>query len=303
MAIQKEIWVKDIQDTLFEGSEFIMAGSNHDAFVDNKTVHVPQSGAFPNIAKNRSSLPATITQRTDTDLTYNLAEFTTDPILITDIDELQTSYAKRQSVLGQHSGLLNQRMGDEVANVWAPAGAGVLRTTGNATADLPNGTATGTRNLITKADISKMAQKLDADKVPTNDRYLVLPVAMYYELFADDSIVRKDFGQAGNMLTGVVNELYGFKIFKRATTVMYNNQATAVKKAIGSADASTDCLGAFAFQKQMVASALGSIKVFADEDKPEYYGSLFSALIMQGATVLRAGGVGVVGLAQGYTAP
>lgn len=297
MAIQKEVWIKDIQDTLFEGSEFIQAGTDHSAYVDNKTVHVPQSGAVPGIAKNRSVLPASITQRTDTDKTYQLSEFTTDPILITDLDEIQTSYQKRQSVLSQHTGLINQRMGDETANIWAPDGVNVLRTTGDAGADLSVG-ATGTRLKITKEDVSRMAQKLDMDNVPMNDRYLVLPVSMYYELFGIDALLRKDYGQSANIINGVCNELFGFKVFKRNTVVKYDDSAEAVKKAVGSANAGTDCLGAFAFQKSMVASALGSIKVFADEDKPEYYGSVFSAMIMQGATQLRDNAVGVVGLAQ-----
>lgn len=305
MALQKEIWIQDIQETLFQGSEFVKAGTDHSAFVSNKTVHMPQSGSMSTIEKNRSSLPATISQRTDTELTYNLSEFTTDPVLITDLDELQTSYAKRQSVLGQHINAVNERIGTETAYEWAPSGSAslVLRTTGSATAEKPNATATGTRNLVTKEDISKMARKLDLDNAPKNDRVLVLPTSMYYELFSIDALIRNDYGRALNMIDGQVNEIFGFKVFVRPEVVLFNEVAGGVKKAVGSADAVTDCYGAIAFQKMAVANALGSIKVFADEDKPEYYGSVFSAMVMHGASKTRTDNKGIVALAQGYTAP
>lgn len=301
MGLQKEIWVADIKETLHQGSEFIMAGTDYSAFVSNHTVHIPQSGAGSAIAKNRSVLPATITQRTDTELTFDLNEYTTDPVLITDLDALQVSYAKRNSVLGQHLNVLNERIGTEVAFDWTPSGSAslVLRTSGASTSQLPNSTATGTRKLITKEDIARMARKLDDDNVPMNDRFLVLPTLMYYELFGIDALVRADFGRVADQTNGVVNEIFGFKVFKRPTTILFNSASAGVKKAVGSADATTDCAGAFAFQKQSVAQALGAIKVFADEDKPEFYGSVFSALLMHGSTKLRTDNKGIVALAQG----
>lgn len=305
MALQKEIWIADIQESLHQGNEFILQGTDHSAYVSNKTVHIPQSGSAPSISKNRSSLPASITQRTDTDGTYSLSEFTTDPILITDLEELQTSYVKRQSVLSQHIATLNERIGIETAYEWTPSADAslVLRTSGGATADLPHATATGTRKLITKEDIAKMARKLDQDNVGRMDRVLVLPTSMYYELFSADALIRNDFGRALNMINGQANELFGFKIFTLPTTVMFNNATAGVKKAVGASASATDCLGAFAFHKSAVAQAQGSIKVFANEDVPEYYGSVFSALVQHGSAMLRADYKGVVALAQGYVAP
>ena len=119
MALQQEIWLNDIQEKLFAGNEFITRSTDHSAFVSNKIVHLPQAGILPTVEKDRASYPATIAQRTDADRTYNLGEFTTDPIHITDIDELQTSYDKRNSVLGQHIDVLNDRIALETAYSWA----------------------------------------------------------------------------------------------------------------------------------------------------------------------------------------
>ncbi len=298
MALQTEIWVSDIQETLYQGSEFVNNSTDDSAFVENKTVHLPQSGTSPAIVKDRSSLPATITQRTDSEETYTLSEYTTDPILITDIDELQTSYAKRSSVLGQHVNTLNERIGDETAQIWAPEGSAslVLRTTGAATADQPAGT-TATRRLVLKEDIAKMAQKLDTDNMPMNDRFLLMPVSMYYELFQVDALIRRDFTDTTALPTGVINQIFGFNVMVRPTVALHDGSDN--KLAVGATPATNDSFSAIAWHRSAVRKALGSIKVFADEDKPEYYGSVFSALIMHGARQSRTGSTGVVALSQG----
>lgn len=296
MGLQHEIWIKDIEDNLFEGSAFIQQSKNHDAFVSYKTVHVPQSGSEPNVEVDRSVIPAVVTQRTDSELTYNLREFTTDPVYIRDLDELQTSYAKRQSVLGDHINLLNQRMGDEVANIWASANADFL-TTGAAGGALATG-ATGNRLKITKEDIAKLAAKLDKDNVPADGRFLLMPTELYYELFETDQLISREFmGNASSLPAGVINELFGFMIMKRNTVAMYDG--AGAKKAVGAAAAADDNLAVLAFHKSFVSKALGGIKVYADEDKPEWYGSIFSAKIMLGATRMRADGKGIAVLAQG----
>ena len=83
MAIQKEIWQDHIEGNLFKGNECINAVTIADSYViQGKVVHIPQAGALPNVVKGRTSLPATVVQRTDTDVTYTLDEYTTDPILI-----------------------------------------------------------------------------------------------------------------------------------------------------------------------------------------------------------------------------
>jgi hypothetical protein len=181
MALQQEIWVQDIQDNLYLGSEFINMSTSHDAYVTKKTVHVPQAGSAPSVSINRTSLPATIAARVDADLTYTLAEYSTDPVLITHIDELQISYDKRQSVMMNNYKLLSQIVGNNVANTWSPAGAAnIIRTSGAATANTLAPGATGTRNAITLIDVAKLANKLDQDLVPTDGRVLLLPSAMFW---------------------------------------------------------------------------------------------------------------------------
>ncbi|MCH7902752.1 hypothetical protein IIC68_03290, partial [archaeon] len=73
MGIQKEIWIKDIEEILFsQNNEFLRKSVSHDAFVDNLIVHIPQAGSLPGAVKNRTIFPAPIVGRTDTTLDYTL---------------------------------------------------------------------------------------------------------------------------------------------------------------------------------------------------------------------------------------
>lgn len=102
MAIQKEIWMAAIVEGLFASNSFLSKAFNADEYVNNgKIVHIPNAGAASGTKKNRTSLPATVTKRTDIDVTFPLDEYTTDPVLIPNADTVELSYDKRESVLRQ----------------------------------------------------------------------------------------------------------------------------------------------------------------------------------------------------------
>jgi len=305
MALEKEIWISDIQEALFANNAFVQKGTDHSMWISNKTVHVPQAGANPSVSKNRSSLPATIAQRTDVDLTYSMAEFTTDPILVTNIEELQISYSKRQSILSQHVATLGDVIGNHTAYAWAPTGAGVFRkTTGAAVSGALAPSATSTRLAITLADIAWAKGKLDMQNVPANGRILLMPSEIYNSqlLAISDFVQAQSYGTSG-LPTGVVGKIFGFEIMLRPSVVVYDNTATPVLKAIDAdgtptTEATTDNMACLAFHPNFVAKAVGDTKVFYAEDQPEYYGSYFSALQMFGAAKLRTAQTGVVSIVQ-----
>lgn len=304
-ALLREVWVQDIAENLFSGHEFISHSIDDSVHVINNKVHLPQAGAVPSVVKNRSSYPATIGQRTDTDWTYTIDNFTTDPIHITDYEDLQVSYDKRMSVMGEHIAKLGEECGDQIAYIWSPSAdaALVLRTTGANTADLPHVTATGARLKLTRADLQRMAKKLDKDKMPKEGRYLLLPPEMYYDLVGIDQLVRSDFMGKPGLPEGVIDKLLGFNIMMRANVVMYNNVAAGVKKAVGAAAAATDCLGAIAWSKYATRRAKGSTQVYLNEKQAEYYGDIMSAEVNLGGQVKYDDYKGVVAIAQGYEAP
>lgn len=296
-ALNTEVWVRDIQENLFANNMHATRGVNRSAFVNNLTVHEPQAGANPAIVKNRSTFPATVGKRTDAEVTWNIDEYSTDPIHIDDIEKTELSYDKRASVLQQHLDTLNDRIGDEALFGWASdTAARQVRTTGVLGDGSLSPGATGTRRALVKEDVRAMAALFDRDNVPSQNRFMSVPSDVYYELFDDDTMINsRTIGKAA-LPDGVVNELFGFNIVKRSKVVVYDDAGTPAKKAVGAAAAATDNFGIVCWQMNSVAYATGSIKVFAENNKPEWYGDIISALVRYGTRILRTDekGVGVI---------
>lgn len=306
MALQKEIWIADIQEQLFQPNPFMNRATDHSQFVNFKTVHVPQAGGNQAIKKNRNTLPAAINQRTDSELTYSLNEYTSDPILLQNIEELQISYSKRQSVLANTISTLSEAVANQSLYAWSPSVAGrIVRTTGSASSTALASGATGTRKAITIDDILALKAKLDNDKgVPQDGRILLVPSDIYNtQLLAITEVKQAQMWGSANLPSGVVQRFLGFEIMLRPNVLVYDNTGTPVIKSISddgtvTTSATSDNLGMLAYHPRFVAHALGEIKAFSDEDKPEYYGSIFSSLVMHGASKLRTDQVGVAALIQ-----
>lgn len=303
MALQQEIWINDIQENLYANNLFLgQVGLDHSAFVNFKTVHIPQAGARPAVVANRSSLPATIAGRTDAEVTYSLSEYTTDPLLLPNIDTLQLSYDKRMSLLSNSIATLSDTMANKTLYSWAPLLANSVRTSGTAVATALAPSATGTRNGFVLADLRAALRILDKSNFnPNEERFLIVPADMYWQLMADAGISQYlQFGTE-TQISGKLPMLLGCKIIVRSSVVVYDT--AGVIKATGdsgvpSAPAATDNYGALLISKSAASRALGDIKVFSQMDRPDYYGSIFSALVMHGASKLRTNGEGIVGIIQ-----
>jgi hypothetical protein len=307
MALQVEMWSQDIQENLYMNNDFMKMATDHSMWVRYKTVHVPQAGANTTVEQNRAILPAPIAGRTDSELTYSLNQYTTDSILIQNIEELQISYSKRTSVLMNLMQSIQFVVATQTLYAWAPSGATrIVQTSGSSsTLNLPHSTATGNRKMATISDITKVKAILDADNIPSNGRILLIPAYMYnVDLLNIAGIVQAyQFGSAVAP-NGVVARLMGFDIMIRSEVLVYDNTGTPVLKAINgdgtlTSPATTDQGAAIAFHPNYVAVALGSITPYYNENRSEYFGSIFSAEIMHGASKLRTDQKGVVALVQG----
>ena len=302
MAVLTEIWVRDIQEVLFaKNNEFLRASVNHDAFVVNKTVHVPQAGSLPGAVKNRTVFPAAIIDRDDTTLDYDLDSFSVDPVRIGRIDEVQISYAKRQSVMKQNLNILMDIIAKEGIFNWASdTGANQVRTTGaTSTINLPTG-ATGSRKKLTVQDLAQVTQVLDDQDVPDDGRWIMLPSKMYQEFFTITELIRDDIIGKTTLPTGVLNKILNFNVIKRSsnTVVKYDNAGTPQRKAVGAAETADANFGAIAWHKDFVSTALGAIEVFANEKDAPNYGTIISADVLTRTSKLRTDEAGIVTLIQ-----
>lgn len=302
MAIQTEVWARDIAEKLFPENSFVNESISDDAWVNNKTVHLPQAGALPEVQKNRSVFPAPLVKRTDTDATYDLDEFTSTPSLIQDIEEVEVSYNKRASVLQNHIDEQNKQIANHMAYAWAAtAAASIIRTTGaDRAANTPG--ATGTRKILTLADIFKVRSLMDDMDVPEEGRCMLLPSHMYNDLLENekDILLSKDFRGDADVRNGVIMTLLGFKVYKRGkeNVLRYSNAGTPVPIDPTTAGAATDNAAALFWGNRFTRKAKGAIKVYADEDKPEYYGSVFSTLVRAAGRKRYADGTGVAAIVE-----
>lgn len=305
MALDKEQWLADIQENLFKDNAIIARAVNHDGFVNYKTVHVPQAGANPTVTKNLGSFPATITQRTDSELTYSMDTYYVEPIHIEAGQETAfLSYEKRMSVLNQNINTLEEVLVNNALYKWAPSGSTrIVRTTGSGTGPLAP-SATGTRKAITLANILSAKAILDGENVPASGRILLLPSDMYnVDLLAIADIYQQQSYGRSALPNGVVASIHGFDIMIRSTVLVYDNTATPVIKAVNdagspSSPAATDNLAALAYHPAFVAKAMGNTEVLINEGVAEYYGSIVSAFQLFGASKMRTSQTGVVAIVQ-----
>lgn len=298
MALNKEVWQSAIIDNLFADDSFAAKSVDDSAFIDNKTVHIPNAGAPSSVKTNRTEKPATIKTRTDNDLTYNMDELTTDPIYIPNIETIQFSYNKRESVISNDRRQLQQSAHVNLLHRWGKgAESNVVLTTGGEIDAHTSDTATGKRKSITRNDVYALMTKFDADDIPQADRYLLLDAYMYVQLLADLTNADKQaFYASANAQKGVLGELAGFQIMKRSRVLRLD----AEKKVLewDAAGAATELAAGFAWQEQCVSRALGNFHMFSDVDSPTYYGDIYSFLIMTGGACRRYDKKGVALIAE-----
>lgn len=284
----------EIQPKLFPGSGWLGRSLNDDAFVNFNTVELPHSGNNPNVSVNRTSFPATPSQRTDVATNYELEELTTDPTHLQHSEALLVSYNKRASILDQHARTINTKGADRILYKWAAGATVKVPTTGSAR--LAQGPSqTGNRKAVTEKDIIAMQKQFFKDDVVNElgdiNGVAILTPAMYADLIELDAFKDADKYGRSNIPSGIVARAYGFDFYVRSRVVVTDD--TDALKAEGAAAAATDQDAAIFYSPDFVRRALGSIEVFIEEGKADYYGDLFSMLVRFGGCAARNDGKGV----------
>ena len=257
MALEREIWINSIIEGLYKDNTFAAQSVDHSPWINNRTVHVPNAGTGPNVVKNRSTLPATITTRTDIDLKYDIAEFTTDPIRIPHAETVELSYNKRESVISVSRDTLTEKVHDSLLADWIAGAASI------------------TAGTDVKATIKAIKKQFDKDNVYQEGRFLLLDADEYndlVELLTDSAMAH--FLSGASPEAGTVGKYLGFNIYTRSTL-------NGVKSGL-------------AWHRNAVSRALGETEMFDDQGSPTYYGDIVSFLVRSGGKVIRYDGKGVL---------
>ncbi len=297
MAVQTEIWVRYIMNRLWKDNAFLANTFNDDQYVlGGKIVHIPQPGSKPTIIKNRSSYPGTAVQRTDTDITYTLDSYTSDPTQITEADKQEITYDKIGSVFGDHAGQLVETVADDMIIKWLTGLTINVAATGAATAGGLITGQTGTRKAMKAADLKTVAKKMNLQNIPKQDRYALIESNMLDQLMDDLAATQyRDFSKfydAAANEVGVMGMLYGFKIMERSTVAVAS--AAGAVNPLGAAVQTDDNVLSFCWQKNSIARALGERKFFERKDDPLYYGDIYSALLRMGGRRRRSDDFGII---------
>lgn len=302
MAVQKEIWMSTIVEGLFADNSFLSKAFNADEFVLNgKTVHIPNAGSASTVVKNRNSFPATVYAREDTDLEFNLDEYTTDPIRIPNAENYELSYSKRDSVLRVDRANLIKEVSNDFLFKWSPAAANTIRTTGTgATAHVP--LATGLRKKLIVDDFEKAMGEFNQDDVPLEGRYALIDAIMYSQLL--NSLTDKDataFHAQADVANGIVGKLMGFNVMMRSKSGRY--ATNLAPKAWTATGATTDHGAVLCWHENSVCRALGLVDMFENLKDPTYYGDIYSFLVRAGGRSMRNDVAGLLAIVQDDATP
>jgi hypothetical protein len=296
MAVQVEMWKKQIETAFFRKNEFLKYASDVSSQVLNgAVVHIPNSGGPAGVQRNRTVLPAQVVQRADTDVLYLLDAFTCDPVSVTAMEEAQISYPMMQSVLDENGESMLQMGGDAILDYWGrnvPT-AQKIKSTG---ADKSVSGLTGTRKRITAADLRAMFTLFNNMDIPRDNRVAILTSDQFGDLFEDNDIKNTYSFQNADYEKGILPMYAGWKIIDRSQVVKLDNAGAS--KLPETAIAGNDDFAGVFFHKSCVEFAMGERKLFYDVDRPEYYGNMMSMLLRTGGRSKRADNKGVALLMQ-----
>ena len=300
MAVQKEIWQRDLVKDFFADNSFASKAVNDDIYVnEGKKVHIPNAGAPADVEVNRQTLPAKTKERKDTDIEYTLDELTTDPVRMPFADTVELSYDKRNSVIAQNKLQLIEIASEILLKNWAPAKENCVETTGTEV-NAHTAEATGKRKSLDKKDILVLMTKMDAANLPQEGRYLLLDASMYAQLI--ESLTETEsigFFAAANVQKGVVGQLYGFNILKRSKVLVYTK--AGIVKDVNAKGAADDNAAGLAWHESCVSRALGEVKMFDSLNNPLYYSDIYSFLVRVGGAKRRTDKKGVYAIVQAAT--
>lgn len=300
MALNISIWQTTLVENFYPDNSFASKSVDDSAFVSAHKVIIPNAGAPSKVQKNRTVKPASVNQRTDNDLEYEIDELTTDPIYIPNIDTVELSYDKRTSIISNDRAQLQNAAHENLLERWGkgvPA-SNVLLTSGTTERDAHTSeTATGKRKRITKNDLLAIMTRMDADNVPEEGRYLLLDAHMYADLLADLSESDKwMFQNSADVQRGVLGNLWGLNIMKRSKVLRVKNDKALLPW--GEDAVAGELAAALAWHDKSVSRALGEVKMFDSTNNPLYYGDIYSFLLRTGGSVRRYDKKGIYLLAE-----
>ena len=273
----KQIFASIILALFYPDGSWLNELTSMDHMVEYNTINLSQIGADPNVIKDNSTWPLTITQRTDSGIQIPLATFDTEPTFVTNVEEMETAYDKCESVVRQHVSALRTKAALSAAYNIAPSSntsaTPVLATTGNNRGD--------GKKALTYKDILKLRTAFNKANYPIQGRVLVLSPEHEEDLLAEDVNRYNRIMETG--------QLAGFKVYTFNGNPTYNTSGE--KNDYGTL---TGQPSSIAFINSEVMRAMGDIEGEPEKRWADYRGWLLGFQMRFVAMPFRSKGIAAI---------
>lgn len=220
MSVLNQYFAKEVVDFLYKDDSFMSKLANKNDFLNGKQVHIPQYQNQITVVKNAAiTLTKDADEAVEIDLTFTLDDYSMDkPLVVRDIEELQTSYDKMSAVFRNTAKQFAEFIADEILSILITDAEGkstIIETTG--ALGVANGSDNLTaKKLITYADLLSAKKEMDSQNVG-KDRICLIDSELFHELMTDEQVIKYiNFGSQ-TAVEGSTPRLAGFNLMERST--------------------------------------------------------------------------------------
>jgi hypothetical protein len=261
-GIQKEIWTDIIMEGFYPKDDFLSWSRDMSELVEFNTLNLAEAGADPALLIDNDVYPISAGTRTDTPKTIVLRTLDTESTIVRNLEKMESSYNKMESVVRGHRNALRKGSIQLAAHFWAPQANGAYTPVLAATGAVSNG-----RNTLLFEDILSVRAKLVALDVDISSMAMMLNPLHEADLLAQDMKLYKEMLTAGS--------LWGIKLFTNSQTPRFN-ATTGAKVAFQAAPAVTDTIASILWSRDEVMRADGTVDVFAKYNDPDQKGDVIN---------------------------
>lgn len=283
MALEKQMWIDQIQENFYPDSSFLKYGQDYSALVENNTLNMAEAGLDPKVLINSKTYPISTVKREDTAIEIKLDKFETENTLVRRPEVIQYAYSQLESVLMGHRNQLRAKTAEKAAHAYAPSSdtqyTPLIQT---------SGVARNGRKSITFDDILSLKEKFDSMEIPLEQRFLVLHPSHVTDLIRLDT---DNFKDITDVVNGQPKRFAGFGILQFSRMPCYNLE-TMEKLDFGTTQDSGFC--SFAFQANEIMKADGDVFMYERENDPEYRGTIVGFDKRFIAVPIRNKGIGAI---------
>ena len=261
MAIERELWIEMIKEGMVPDTSFLSHSVNMDEHVHANVLHLQEAGIDPEVLVDNDVWPIPVTTREDIPLELPLHTFDTVNTLVRNVEEMESSYNKMESVTRSHRNSLIKNISKHAAYNWCPSGDSEM------TPVLVSNGAVNRFGLkrISFDDILEMQARFRSLDVNADSLVTVLNPFHLADLHAEDVKLYKEILASGKIFN---SKLFTF------SGLPYFDTTTGKKKAFGAATGTTDTQASLMYCETEVCLARGDTEVFARYKDPKERGDI-----------------------------